>query len=283
MAYSPLVKITLAASLSISSITGYASELQKVSVERAEQLLFYPEKKATAIVQSINHAQVPAQIAGQVNEITVQQGTKVAKGQVLVKLDCQDNDFKLSQANYREVSSAAKLQQAKRSLTRTHKLKASKHVGEAELDTSELDVIIAKQKLLQAKSEQKESLLAVQRCQIVAPFAGVVTERFVNEGDYVNKGQALVKVLQRNNLEIAAQIPVEQMNNFTQGINYYFDSHGKSYPVKIKNIVDYIEINSRSQIVTFTVSTDKIIAGMSGMIRWQAKSSYLPSPSAYPA
>ena len=62
---------------------------QQVVVSSAKQLLFYPKHNASAIAKSLNHAQVPSQISAQVLSVPVALGSKVKKGQVLVKLDFQ--------------------------------------------------------------------------------------------------------------------------------------------------------------------------------------------------
>lgn len=279
-----LIKFTLAMCLSIISLTSLANNVQRVTTERADQLLFYPEQKATALSKAINHAHVPAQISAQVANINVQLGSVVAKGQVLVNLDCQDKKINLTAKKSQQVMAKAQLRLAKRNFVRAEKLKKKNHIGEAELDESEVNVTIAHEKLRQVNSDEKSAVLAVQRCEVVAPFSGIVSERLVSEGDYVNTGQSLIKVLEKNNLEIEAQIPLDQMLKFRQAGQYNFISHGQKYPVDIKNVVDFIARNSRSQVVTFTLKNQqqsnanaRVLAGMNGMISWQSQRSFLPA------
>ncbi len=277
----PLTRSVLASFFTLFSLATAATSVQKVTVELAEKVLFFPEEKATALARSINHAQVPAQISAQVNKINVHQGSRVVKDQLLVELDCQGNRIRMHQAKSRVAISEAQLEQGRRNLTRLKKLHVSKNIGEAELDNSELQVRVVKQQLLQAKAGKDATALAVARCQVRAPYDGMVTLRLVNEGDYVNSGTPLIKLLDNNSLEIEAQIPVEKINRFKEAVNYQFDNHRHSYPVNIKNIVEFIEKNSRSQLVTFHISpqkgtSHKVLAGMSGMLKWRAKLSYYP-------
>jgi len=289
------IKLSLVTCLSIVPLVSQANSVQKVTVEIAEQLLFFPEKKATALSHAINHAQVPAQISAQVISIDVQLGSVVEKGQRLVSLDCQDKKIDLTRQQSLQVEAKAQLSLAKRSFERSVQLKNNRHIGEAELDESQVSVTVAQEKLNQVRNNEKSASLAVQRCDVVAPFAGVVSARLVSEGDYVNTGQSLIKVLEKNNIEIEAQIPLDQMSNFRQAGHYHFISHGQKYPVKLKNIVDFIASNSRSQVVTFSIddmsdnklekfdkltldnTKQRILAGMNGMLSWQSKRSFLPA------
>lgn len=289
MAFSPLYQLTLIICLSLISITSHANKIQSVSIESAGNLLFYPEKKSTALVKSINHTQVPAQIAAQVASINVQLGSVVTKGQILVNLDCQDSTISLRKQNAEQAVAKAQYLLAKRNFDRAVQLKKNRHIGEAELDESEVNVTVTHEKLQKVNAEQSAASLAVNRCQVVSPFAGIVTERLISEGDYVTTGQALIKVLEKNNIEIEAQIPIDQMGNLHQAKRYYFISSGKNnaekIPLAVKNIVDFVEPNSRSQVVTFSVQTAnltngenfKVLAGMNGMVSWQSQHSFLPA------
>ena len=284
LAHSIILKLSLAACLSIISLVSQANNVQKVTIERAEQLLFYPEKKATAISKAINHAQVPAQISAQIVSINVRLGDVVKKNEVLVSLDCQDKKIDLTRQQSQKVAAKAQLSLTNRSLKRAIQLKKNRHIGEAELDESEVNVTVAQEKLRQVNSDEKAAALAVQRCEVIAPFAGVVSARLVSEGDYVTTGQSLVEVLEKDNIEIEAQIPLDQMSNFSQAGQYHFVSHGKKHPVKVRNVVDFVASNSRSQVVTFSLknqslgnSTNPVLAGMNGMVSWQSKRSFLPA------
>lgn len=279
-----VIKLSLAVCLSIISLVSQANNVQKVTVERAEQLLFYPEKKATAISKAINHAQVPAQISAQIVSINVRLGDVVEKNEVLVSLDCQDKKIDLTRQQSLQVAAKAQLLLARRNLERSEQLKTNRHIGEAELDESEVSVTVAQEKFRQVNSDEKSASLAVQRCEVVAPFAGVVSARLVSEGDYVNTGQPLVKVLENDNIEIEAQVSLDQVPSFRQAGQYHFVSHGKKHPIQVRNVVDFVASNSRSQVVTFSLinqllnnSKSPVLAGMNGMVSWQSKRSFLPA------
>ena len=292
---SPLYSLTLFASLFFISNTVFAnnspentvpangSQLnnsQKVSTELASSLLFYPERKATALVNPINHAQVPAQISAQVLSVNARLGDSVTKDQMLVGLDCRDRDIYLAKQQSQYAVSQAKLHLAQRNYDRAVQLKKNRNIGEAELDAKEVEVVVAKEAVAQVEQAKKSASLAVERCQIMSPFDGVITQRLVSEGDYVDIGQPLLKVLEQNNLEVQAQIPVEQLASFNQAGQYHFVRDGQKTPLVLNNIVGFIAANSRSQLVTFTITPNnspKILAGMNGMVSWQSKRSFLPA------
>lgn len=277
-------KYHLAVLLTLFSGISHANITQKVTLERAKQLLFYPEQKATALSVAINHAQLAAQISAQVVTINVQLGSRVEQDQVLVHLDCQDKQTHLTMKKSQQVVANAQLFLAKRNFERAIPLKKNRHIGAAELDESKANVTMAEENLHQVNNNEKAARLAVQRCNVVAPFSGMVSERLVSVGDYVNTGQPLLALLQQNNIEIVAEIPLTKMASLRQAASYSFISYGKKHPLELKNIVDFVSANSRSQVVTFTLknqpnnhNSERILAGMNGMISWQSKRRFLPA------
>jgi hypothetical protein len=62
-----------------------------------------------------------------------------------------------------------------------------------------------------------------------------------------------------------------------KGTAYQFIVNDVSHALTLKNIVEYIEPNSRSQIVTFGLVNSQVVAGTEGLVSWQSPLSYLPA------
>jgi len=263
--------------LSISSFSLLANDPQKVSTAQAKDLLFYPKKNATAVAKALNHTSVPSQISAQIKSITVHRGDQVSMGQLLVKLDCQNNELSLAHANSLWSTAKAQLSLAQRNLQRAMRLYKNKNIGEAELDNSQVAVEVAKLKVAELHVNVRTNKLSVKRCDIYSPFDGIVTKRLVSEGDYVTTGLTLLSVVQQNNIEIQAQVPVSQLHDLLNGQQYQFINNNLSVDMTLKNVVEFIETNSQSQIVSFSVPSDSVIAGAEGMINWHSQVTFLPA------
>lgn len=263
--------------LSVLSFTLQANEPQKVSTAKAKDLFFYPQKDATAVAKALNHAKVPTQISAQVTAILVQRGDTVSKGQLLVQLDCQDNELTLAHANSVWLTAKAQLSLSERNLQRAIRLHNNKNIGEAELDNSQVTTEVAKLKVAELNVNVKAQQLAVQRCDIYSPFDGTVTNRLVSEGDYVATGLPLLSVVEKNNIEIQAQVPVSQLSDLMNGQQYQFINANHAIDINLKNIVNFIETNSQSQIVSFSVPNNSVIAGAEGMINWHSQTPFFPA------
>jgi len=127
---------------------------------------------AIGSVEAVNGVLVSADLAGVVREISFQSGKRVAKGQVLVRLETSTERAQLAQAQ-------ASADLAKLNLDRAEQLIERGVIAQSELDR------------LRAEARQSEaSVAAVQaiteRKTITAPFSGVLGIRQVDLGQRLN-------------------------------------------------------------------------------------------------
>lgn len=117
---------------------------------------------------------------------------------------------------------------AEQALSRQRQLKASNLVAQERLEQAESQLaqsslaINARElsitdhpsrlkqlqaKLTRAKAAYAQALIDLERTQIKAPYAGVITAVHVAPGERVQSGQALIRLYNSQDLEIRAQIP----------------------------------------------------------------------------
>ncbi len=127
-----------------------------------------------------------SQEEGRVTDLAVFEGDQVETGQLLVALDDDLLRAELDKAR-------ATKEQEKRDLERLVSLRARRAVAEDELAQAETSLLVA-----EAEERLLETRLAFTR--IRAPFAGVVTERLVEPGDFVTKNSHLLTVADPSSL-----------------------------------------------------------------------------------
>src|SRR5262249_7668892 len=91
-----------------------------------------------------------------------------------------------------------------------------------EAQRRQLNVLNGQHALLSANVLAAEAALTTARLRlgytrIVAPFDGVVGERRVNEGDYVNVGTMLIAVVPRPNVHVVANYKETQLTHVVPG------------------------------------------------------------------
>ncbi|HGY12237.1 MAG TPA: efflux RND transporter periplasmic adaptor subunit, partial [Desulfobacterales bacterium] len=65
--------------------------------------------------------------------------------------------------------------------------------------------------LAMARVDFQKADLAFQKTQIAADFNGLVLDKFAEEGEYVNPGQTIGSIYQKDSLDVDVRIPLEKM------------------------------------------------------------------------
>lgn len=249
----------------------------RVAAEKAETLLINPTRSSPALVLALNHSVIPAQTAGVINKLTVNVGDKVNKDDVLALLDCEINtlNYNAQLASYEQMNTQRLFN--KRELVRGKSLLKQKNIGEAELDrlTNAVESSTALLKVQQTAVDR--ALLNKNRCQIKAPFAGIVTKRLTNLGEMITVGKPLIELVEDKRLEISARIATTDQGSFNQAKSYVFTLNQKAYPARLRALLPVIESNARSQEARFTFTEQHPIAGSAGRVKWESPTPYLPA------
>ena len=146
-----------------------------------------------AQVEPYEDLQVKAELFGQVLEVLVEEGQRVKKGQILVRLDDRDYQSRLEQieANYK----LAKLEYARISKLAKQKITA----------VSKLDEVEARLHAL--KAQKKEAQLALSRSIIKAPISGRLNEVQTKLGDLLSVGDPVAQILQYDKVKVTVGVP----------------------------------------------------------------------------
>ena len=144
-------------------------------------------------VQAVDQAVIAAKISGPIVELPVVLGSRVKKGELLVKIDAREISARLLQAQ-------AQLAQAKRNLEREEKL-LKQHASTPETVKSMRDMLA----IARAGYHEAASMLAYTT--IKAPFAGVITKKIASIGDLATPGMPLLHLEDDRHLQVVTSIP----------------------------------------------------------------------------
>ncbi len=240
-----------------------ASDPIPVRVAALSELTLYPEQRTSASVFSLNHADISAETSGRIVEIKVRVGDQLAQGDVLLRFDCSDADLSLE-------SASASLSLANSDWRRIRALKKGQNVSEQLYSQSRSSYDLARIGVKQAE-------LQVSRCQLRAPFAGVVTDRYAQLGIMPNFGMPMVKLLDTAALEGTAALTVSQTESIQNASERVFISEGVSYPIQLRVIQPFRDQASGQQRVRFEFLDKAPVAGSSGELVWRDATPHLPT------
>ena len=162
-----------------------------------------PTIQAIGFIEPNQGVNIANEVAGKIDSITFNSGTKVTKGQLLVSLDSD-----VEKANLK--SSQAKLNAAKSKFLRYEALYKKNAVSKEALDESE-----ASYSSLLADIESQKATIA--RRQISAPFDGEIGLRNVFLGEYLSAGTAIVRLEDTSVMRLRFTVPQTQISKVYLG------------------------------------------------------------------
>ena len=148
------------------------------------------------------------EIPGKINVINVDIGDAVKKGQILAELDNREATAQLKQAK-------AKYDLALQILNRYKDLRSEGHISIQDLDNANSEELIA-------KSQYEFYKVKLEQTKLIAPFDGVIQNRYLDTGSVINGGIPIVEILGSKNVEAHISIPLKFIDKLNIGNSYNF-------------------------------------------------------------
>ena len=148
------------------------------------------------------------EIPGKINVINVDIGDAVKKGQILAELDNREATAQLKQAK-------AKYDLALQILNRYKDLRSEGHISIQDLDNANSEELIA-------KSQYEFYKVKLEQTKLIAPFDGVIQNRYLDTGSVINGGIPIVEILGSKNVEAHISIPLKFIDKLNIGNSYDF-------------------------------------------------------------
>lgn len=163
---------------------------------------------------------VSVDTAGTITHIHARQGARVKKGDHLVSIDRRDADAALTGAQ-RELSvlealaaeARARRDDALRERQRYRDLRRTESTSQWQLDQAETAAHVAAAgaeaaaaRLEAQRATVERARIALEKCDLHAPFDGVVAELYVEVGEWAVPGKVVMKVLDPDRLYVRAEI-----------------------------------------------------------------------------
>ena len=150
-------------------------------------------EEVVGTVRARLHATPEAKLSGRIDKLPVVLGQRVKAGELVARLDAAEINARLEQAE-------AALEQAERDWKRVSALFQQQSVTRAEYDAAQSRNRLAKGAAAEAKA-------MMSYVEIVAPFDGVVTKKWVDVGDLAAPGKPLISIEDPSALQLEADVP----------------------------------------------------------------------------
>jgi membrane fusion protein (multidrug efflux system) len=178
------------------------------------------------------------EVAGRISAISFQEGQRVAKGALLVRLDTAVPQAEAQQAR-------ANMVLAKNKFDRAVDLAKSNYISGQAKDEAENNFKVA-----EAALQLSEAKLA--KMDLRAPFSGIIGLRSVSVGDYVKEGADLVNLESIDPLKVDFRVPEVYMRQVQvgQSLQVQLDAlPGKTFEGKVFAVNPLIDAAGRAVVI----------------------------------
>ena len=230
----------------------------------------------TGQLKSGRETDLAANASGRVTSTRVERGAQVKAGDILATLDIRAAALSASEAKAHAENAATNAASAKLECERVRALVASGSLGQAELDRVEAQCKASEHAVSAA---QARSLLAAQNVGdgiIRAPFAGVVTERYVDVGEFVRQDSKVVTLVDLSALRLEVTIPETHIQAARAGAKVTFSVAGypgKEFGATLKFVGASVRNTTRDVVAEATVDDAEgalLRPGMFASVRLEA-------------
>jgi RND family efflux transporter MFP subunit len=194
-----------------------------VEVQRAKKALLPVSIKATGTVVPSKEVIIKPQVGGEIIWISSKcaPGKFVEKGDILFKIDSQQYIMAVENQKGQVAKALFELDLEKgRQIVarREWQLVGSqnKALAPEALALRKPHLANVEASLKSAESALARAELEVERCTIRAPFKGVVTDKFSDEGQIISSGSQLLKIVCRESFWVYATVPVSQIDKLAE-------------------------------------------------------------------
>ncbi len=152
---------------------------------------------------------VASELSGRVEEVRFEEGQRIKKSQILVKLgsDILEKRLLANSATYEQVLSEVEI--ARIEFKRREKLYKTKSISEQSYDENRFRVKGIEKRAASLKAEVERIEIEVQKKIIRAPFDGIVIKRQVDRGEWLAEGATVAILAKDDVVDIVVNVSEE--------------------------------------------------------------------------
>lgn len=218
----------------------------------------------TGQLKGARETDLAANVAGRIVATKVERGTRVRSGDPIATVDVRAAALSAAEAQAQAANAKAQADAARLDCDRAKTLVASGSISKAELDR--LDAQCRSSELMVSAMAARSQLAAqnVGDGIIRAPFAGSISERYVDVGTYVHADTKVVTMVDLDQLRLEVAIPETSIAAAKPGAKVRFSVAG--YPDRLfDGTVRYVAASVRS--ATRDIVAEAVVEDPDGLLR----------------
>jgi len=240
--------------------------LRAVKVGQVQRRDFQPTIRTTGTLVPARHGKVYALVPGEVASMPVDIGSRVRRGDLLFQVREVDYVLALQRAEANLAEAEVGVTAALREQNRLESLFAEGSATDQMRDRAATDPERALAARGQGAAARAQAAQALEDCTARAPYAGVVTDRIMEPGEYVAAGDPLLEIMDLSLLHAELELPERYAGMIPVGseVSLTFEHRDGAVMGKVSRINPKIETQTRTFVVKVDVdnSDGRLQAGL---------------------
>jgi RND family efflux transporter MFP subunit len=206
-----------------------------VSVATLKDTIFNHYLDIQGSIDTKENILIQPEFSGILTSLTVKAGQRVAKGQIVGRVD----DAGMSQ----QLESAENQYTLAKTTFERQKNLWDKKIG------SEIQFLQAQTQMISAQKAVSQIKAQLSKTVIRAPFSGTIDEVFAEKGQVVAPSpQGLMRIVNLGNMYVSTTVPESYIGKLKMGdlVDVYLTSLGKTYKGKVRQVGNFINPNNIS-------------------------------------
>ncbi len=191
-------------------------------------------------------------VGGLIEEIYVKVGDKVEQGDPLLQLRQSDFELNVERLTHARDLARAELEDAERDLDSAVHLSRKEVFSKEQLEDRQTRVSVSKSKLGIAEADLAKMLKELEDSIVRAPYRGVITKRFVDEGAFVptvmRSERPVLQIQKIDIVVILLSIPERHLSKIKVGMpgQVHIPSLSTTYDSEVVLINDRLDLKTRT-------------------------------------
>lgn len=193
--------------LLLASTPSLAENSMPVSVVRSVRATIAEEVNLTGNLQARRVSRLSAEVEGIVEVLAVDDGDRISKHAVVLKLDNELATIAQARAAAEVDGANARHAETKRRYAELTELAKQQHVPKTAVESAHADIAIAYADHERAQADYRRAQALLKRHTVHAPFDGVVSRKLVEVGQWVETSSPLIELVETGFLRLEAPVP----------------------------------------------------------------------------
>lgn len=220
---------------------------------------FVLDEAFSGLAQAQRTSQLGFPTGGRIEAIRVRVGDQVKAGDTLAKLDTRGLSAQLASLEASVDEARASYQLALDTVERQRTLLAQGHVSTQRVDEAEAQATTAAARIASAKAQADTLRVQIDLARITAPFDGVVTARFADEGAIAGPGTPLMELVEAGKLEAEIGVPAGVVADLAPGKVYTLLADTGPVEATLRGVTGVVNASQRTVAAVFDINDAALV------------------------